>query len=359
MRRYIYIILGLFLLLPLKINAANLSLKVACPSEAYAGSTVSCTISANTDGEINGVSGNYQLSEGLKYSSFAISKTTSFNVSQTTEKGFVLGNTSGFAKTIVLGKLNVIIPKNASLNTVYTVSVNNISASDMNYNDISVSTAKDTIKVVARKESDIKKSNNANLKKIIINGEALVVSSDKTDYALNVKNNIQKITISYELEDLKSIVKIEGDLNLKLGENSFKLVVTAEDGTKKTYNISVNRANAMSNNNYLSSLKINDYLIDFDKKNLSYNVNINNTDKLDIIAQPEDENSKVYIIGNEKLKNNSVIHILVIAEDQSLRDYTIVVRQENNVIISLILGSCIFLILIIAMITFVKKAKKS
>ena len=236
MNKLKYLLIGLILLIPIKISAASASLSISCPDTAYPGDTVSCTISANTSGDINGVSGNYSLSDGLIYNSFTPSSSVSFNVNQTTQKGFVLGNTSGFPASFTLGTLKVTIPSSATADATYNVVITNLGVSDVDYNDLSLSNISDSIKVVVKevekpveppkeeetskpvetpneeetkpikpennnqntnKPSTQKKSNNANLSEVKLNGEKLTFLPYETEYVLNVQYNVDTMSITY------------------------------------------------------------------------------------------------------------------------------------------------------------------
>jgi len=84
------------------------------------------------------------------------------------------------------------------------------------------------------------KSANNNLKKIEVQGYKLT-SKNNNNYTLTVKNTVDKIKIIAEVADKKAKVTGAGDKRLEVGDNVFKLVVTAENGSKKTYTITVNR----------------------------------------------------------------------------------------------------------------------
>ena len=77
--------------------------------------------------------------------------------------------------------------------------------------------------------------------------------------------------------------------------------------------------------NYLSSLKIKNHEIKFDKEKTDYKVLIKKKEnKLEITATPEDEKSKVEIQGAENLKkNNYKVLVLVTSEDGYKRTYII------------------------------------
>ena len=96
----------------------------------------------------------------------------------------------------------------------------------------------------------------------------------------------------------------------------------------------------LSSNNYISSLKIKGYDIDFDKYNYEYNVTVGSDVKslnLDIIL---DSAYATYVVnGNGNFKTGkNVVEIVVTAEDGSSRTYTInvdkkakdVVKEESN-----------------------------
>lgn len=84
------------------------------------------------------------------------------------------------------------------------------------------------------------RSANCDLKSLKVEGQELTKVSD-TAYTLKVTNNVDKIVIKAEKADAKATVTGDGSKDLKVGENKFEVVVTAENGTKKTYTITVTR----------------------------------------------------------------------------------------------------------------------
>ena len=88
-------------------------------------------------------------------------------------------------------------------------------------------------------------SANANLKSLSVGQGTLSPAFSKTvyEYALSVGGGVERITVSASPEDAKASVKVSGNTNLKVGENTVTVKVTAEDGkTTKTYRITVTRA---------------------------------------------------------------------------------------------------------------------
>ena len=66
-------------------------------------------------------------------------------------------------------------------------------------------------------------------------------NKDKTDYSLIVNGDVEKITVKAEAEEGSASVTGAGEVALKEGINKIEVVVTAENGEKKTYIISVTR----------------------------------------------------------------------------------------------------------------------
>ena len=407
MRKMKYLLMGLLVIVPFKISASSLSLGISC-EDGYAGDTVSCTVSATSSGNINGVSGNFGLG-GLTYSGFSVA--VSANVNQVTSSGFALGNTSGFPASFTIGTLKVTIPSSAQPGTKYTVGVNSISGSDTNYDDVSVGSISDTVtvkekqttqetnsqtssnttssnntstnnnvsnnsttetntsdvkssenKTTTNKESNKKenRSSNNNLKSIKLSSGNMEFLPYVTEYEVNVEYSVDSVTISYDLEDSKASAKLEGSEKLNVGENTFKIKVTAEDGSEKVYVIKINRkeeGETLSSNNYLQELKIDGYNISFDKEKLDYSIKIKGDKELKIDTLVEDDKSSVAIEGNDNLKDGSIIKVKVTAEDGSVRIYNIKVEKSKGLLLPIISCSIAFMALVVVVILTIKKKK--
>ena len=121
-------------------------------------------------------------------------------------------------------------------------------------------------------------------------------------------------------------------------ENIYLIKVLAENKSERIYKIIVNRLEegiVLSNNNYLANLSIKNHSIAFVKDKLNYDITLTNEETLDLKYDLEDEKAFVKIEGNNNLKNNSVVKIIVTAEDGSTRIY-------NLNIINIIVGWFLF-----------------
>lgn len=213
---------------------------------------------------------------------------------------------------------------------------------------------------VTRKEDPDNTSDDTYLDEIKVNDSMLDFSKEQEEYKMSVSNDVDSIKIDVVTSSSKSRVDIIGNDNLQVGENIVTIRVTALNGSVREYKIIVlkkDKEENLSNNNYLKSLEISGYKIDFDKDKLKYNLNIKDEDIIDIKATSEDSNSNVTIKGNDNLKNNSVIEIIVTAEDGSKRVYEIIIdkKVEINYLALVIVIETLIILGIIAFLIIRKK----
>lgn len=84
------------------------------------------------------------------------------------------------------------------------------------------------------------RSKNNNIKELTIEGFELVKVNDN-NYTLSVSNDIANINIKAIAEDSKAKISGDGLKELKIGENTFEVIVTSESGLKNTIVIKVIR----------------------------------------------------------------------------------------------------------------------
>ena len=161
-----------------------------------------------------------------------------------------------------------------------------------------------------------------------------VFDSEKTEYEVEVDNEIESIEINVSKLDPGSTYVVEGNENFKVGLNEVRIISTSSDGKESTtYVIRVNRQSY--SNTYLSSLSVEGYTLSpvFDKKELSYEVIVEKEiEKVRVDASTENIESKVEgqgeIILNEK---ETEIKVRVISKSGVKRIYKIkVIKKLGN-----------------------------
>lgn len=250
------------------------------------------------------------------------------------------------------------------------------------------------------------KSSNANLKNLGIRpNDFSGFKSGTTTYNVTVPNNVTSVELYAVKQDAKATISGTGQKNLQEGVNKLSVVVTAEDGTKKTYTVNVTREAEKDNkepekeeetenkveekletenNNEeigegLAELKIEGVELNKEFKIGEYEYTakyIGEATSLNIEAIPSNESYVVEIIGNKDLKEGeNIVTILVSDKDgnniatyqitvnKSLVDEEAIAREEakkqeekkRNIII---FGSIASLVIIILIVVIIVKNKR-
>ena len=180
------------------------------------------------------------------------------------------------------------------------------------------------------------KSRNAYLSKLQINQEGLTpnFNKNKTSYAVTVGENINDLKVTAVAEDSKSKVAISGNTGLKV-----YITVTAQDGTKKVYTITVTKTgDANKSNSYLQNLIVENATLspEFSKEVFEYDCGTvgKSVETLKILAFGENENVKIDITGNDKLsEGDNKIIVKVTSEDgTTTKEYVITVKKDSNIV---------------------------
>ncbi len=171
-----------------------------------------------------------------------------------------------------------------------------------------------------------KKSSNNNLNTLNVKGCKLspAFKSSITSYTCSDTYD-DFVSISASASDASAKISGLGKKSLKLGSNPLSVVVTAGDGSKKTYTIRVNRKENNVGDNTLSSLVVEGYPIDFNKDKTEYFLEVpKDVDSVFVNAKPTNDNAKVTGTGKINLVNGeNKIVITVEAPNGDAKTYTI------------------------------------
>lgn len=192
-------------------------------------------------------------------------------------------------------------------------------------------------------EEETKEANSTNkaLKDLVIENYALTpeFNAETTKYSITVEKDIEKLNITATPEDEKATVNIIGNEDLKVGNNIVKVTVTAQDGTIRTYTISVTKTNKESEteNLKLKTLQIKNATLspEFDPSITSYIISVDNPESIskdDITAVAEDEDVQVSITENTQANATERIITIMLEDGEGKQTgvYQITIQKSQS-----------------------------
>ena len=185
------------------------------------------------------------------------------------------------------------------------------------------------------------KSNDTTLSKV-----TLTIGSDSSRYCLmendkckiNVPSDTTKFSLTSEINSESTISPVNGTEFTMTPTERIKdiiLTVTAEDGTKKEYTVTVERQK--SSNNNLSDIKVDNVsLSDFNKDKLTYNITVPGTTSSVLVSATVEDTGKAVITTDLSNKfsldfGSNKIEIVVKAENDELKTYTLYIEKSKRI----------------------------
>ena len=180
------------------------------------------------------------------------------------------------------------------------------------------------------------RSTNNNLKSLTVSNTNIGFNGGQS-YTATVENSVTAITINAAADDSKAVVSGTGNKTLKEGSNSFVVSVKAENGSVKSYTITVIRKYAqgtqvtLSSNNNLKNLSISNVNLSFDKNTLAYNASVENSvTNVKVNYEVEDSKATATVVGGDNLKvGTNKVEVVVVAENGNSKTYTITVVRKD------------------------------
>ena len=207
-------ILGISFLIPKSVFAVSVSTSCSSQSSTTLGNTVSVTVRGNASDSVM-----WDLSISYDSSKLQLISGTTHYISDNFSSSTAL--TYKF-RTIALGSAYVKVA-NAEVATASGESASNRSGS-CNIN-------------IVKKAPETPKSSDNNLKSLSIEGQNLSpeFNKDTLEYSVELSSDTEKIKVNAEKSDSKASIKGTGEIDVKEGLNKIEVVVTAENGSTKTY----------------------------------------------------------------------------------------------------------------------------
>ena len=235
MKKIKYLLIGLLaiILVPLSVNAASGTIRVTGTSQVVVGNRVTLTVTLSSGVAI----GSWEMN--LSYDSNYLEL-----VSTNSEgNGTKMVNSSATGVTSKTYTFTFRTKKTGST----TVKVNTYDAyafSDLS--QLSLSSSGKTVKIITQAELEASYSKDNDLKSLSVEGFELSpeFSKDVTEYTVTVPEDTKEVTINATENDSAASVTGTGTFEVTGGTNTFDIVVRAENGSEKTYKVTVNVVDA-------------------------------------------------------------------------------------------------------------------
>ena len=171
------------------------------------------------------------------------------------------------------------------------------------------------------------KSSDTSLKEVLLDSTPLDIKDImEVDFA---KENA---TLSVTPNDNKATVQYESNLTLIDGENTIIIIVTAENGNQKEYQIVIHNQLLSDNKNFKIYYKDKDLSIHKDNYTIDNITVDSNITSVTFTYKVEDKNTKIEFKDNKDLDyGDNIVTVVVTAEDKSYEEYKLIVNRKKNI----------------------------
>lgn len=329
----ICIVLCLTLMLPITAMAASAGASLSGPGTVRAGDTITLTFNLSGSG-IYGASGTLSYDSSQLTLSGTSQKISSPWAVEFNGNNFVaydnnLTNPINSSKAL----FTVTFKVNSSLaaGTAIKVSYTGVTASDGSA-DASIGTVSYSATIAAPLSTD------NTLKSLTVSNATIspAFSSSTTSYTASVPYEVSKLDVKANANDSKAKVSIDNPTLTVNGTTKVTITVKAENGSTKTYTISVKRAQdpnyVPSSENNLSSITVDGFLLSpvFSAENTKYVIWLPyETENVTIGGTAADSKASVKVIGGDSLiaGADNEIQIVCTAENGTEKVYTIIAKR--------------------------------
>lgn len=351
-KNFVKVLGVLLLLVPLNIKAASGTITYDSTT-LNINETKDITVYLSNPNDVQAVGGFITSNDSscVKINSVVTAGTPVFSFNDKNNK-FALFGTDVYANGTAIMKVNVTGLK--ACNTSFNITSAKVSGTDFVDYNATISSSK----IFVKGEGSSTKSSDATLKELSISKGTLspAFDKDKTEYNVEVENDVDSINITATKNDNGASITGDGNKDLSVGTNRLEVKVVAEDGTtSRSYYINVTRKGGSeeggepgsgedtpdptpvdnrSSDNTLKSLSVSkgNLYPAFDPNSTTYSITVDNdVTSIDVSALANDEKASVSISGNTNLREGmNTIQVKVTAENESVKTYTINVNRKKS-----------------------------
>jgi len=216
------------LILPSIVNAASGTIKVTSTSTVVVGNKVTVTVTLSSGTSIG--SWEMNLNYDKKYLQLTSATTEAGGTSMVNSSSGTKSKKYTFTfKTLKTGSTKVSVGS-------YLV----YAYADMS--EMNISASSKTIKIITQEELEASYSKDNNLKSLSVEGFEIspAFNKDTLEYSVSVPEGTKEVKINATAYDSKSSVNGDGTVEVSEGANNIPIVVRAENGSEKTYTLTVN-----------------------------------------------------------------------------------------------------------------------
>ena len=329
----IAIVLCLTLMLPITALAVSAGASLSGPGTVRAGDTI--TLTFNLSGSsIYGASGTLSYDSSQLTLSGTSQKISSPWAVEFNGNNFVaydnnLTNPINSSKALFTATFKV--SSSLAVGTTIKVSFSGVTASDGSA-DASLGTVTYSATIAAPLSTD------NTLKSLTVSNTTIspAFNSSTTSYTASVPYEVSKLDITATANDSKAKVSIDNPTLAVNGTTKVTITVKAENGSTKTYTISVKRAQdpnyVPSGENNLSSITVDGFLLSpvFSAENTKYVIWLPyETESVTIGGTAADSKASVKVVGGDSLiaGADNEIQVICTAENGTEKVYTVIAKR--------------------------------
>lgn len=326
-------ILCVLCLLPMTVSAASASASLTGPGTVRAGDTITLSFNLNGSG-IYGVTGNWSYDSNqvtLMEKTKQIASPWEVEFGNSNFVAYDNQLTSPINSNQALFTMTFKVNASVATGTTIKVSITDIKASDGSA-DINVGTVSYSATVAAPLSGE------NNLSSLTVSNATISPAFDAgtTNYTASVPFSVSKLEVAATAKDGKANVSIDSPTLTPNGNTNVTVTVTAENGAKKYYTITVFREQdpnyVASDNNKLSGISVDGFLLSpvFTEGNTRYVIWLPyETESVKVSATAADSKASVEVVGGEKLYagQDNEIKIICTAENGSKKEYVVIAKR--------------------------------
>ena len=180
----------------------------------------------------------------------------------------------------------------------------------------------------------VKPSTDTTIGSLFVEGYNMSPTFSKTtyEYTLNVPSNVTQVNVVAKKGDNNQTITGTGKINLNYGQNRVRVVVKAQDGSSRTYQIMITRADDRTGDTSLQSLNVSNTSIKYQNGVNSYEATVSRSiDNVLITAITTDPNATLIGTGKKQLNiGNNTFTITVVSSQGQQASYTININRSNE-----------------------------